>query len=182
MAAPRQNRKPEDILLRSMFRLYDKNQDGSLSKQECEAMFAELGIDATVGENSELMFQVIDADGSEKIYYDEFVAWARHTPLNTAGQYGRQAAHADFHLAKCIASYPEQIQWMVENFHWYDVDHSGSLSREEFMEIANEYAWEPKPDWDSVLAETDVSETGTLDLNEFIRWMLDHYNELVPPA
>jgi len=67
--------------LRQMFNLYDKSKDGFISKSELLQAMQKTGLDkAEIGE----LFASADADGSNGINFDEFVAL-----MESTGMYSR---------------------------------------------------------------------------------------------
>lgn len=68
---PPQNHK--SAAMRSVFRKFDKNGDGSIDKSELHAVFKEMGRVLSQDEIDRL-FKMCDADGSGLLNYEEFIA------------------------------------------------------------------------------------------------------------
>ena len=59
--------------MRSVFRKFDKNGDGSIDKSELHEVFKEMGRVLSQNEIDRL-FKMCDADGSGSLNYEEFIA------------------------------------------------------------------------------------------------------------
>merc|ERR1719408_1229397 len=64
----------EEAELKALFKSYDKNGDGHLSRQEMMAVFKATGQDWCEADLN-IMFDEVDTDKSGTIEYAEYVAW-----------------------------------------------------------------------------------------------------------
>eukprot|EP00746_Dinoflagellata_sp_MGD_P127558 gnl/MRDRNA2_/MRDRNA2_62107_c0_seq1.p1 gnl/MRDRNA2_/MRDRNA2_62107_c0~~gnl/MRDRNA2_/MRDRNA2_62107_c0_seq1.p1 ORF type:complete len:1219 (+),score=304.54 gnl/MRDRNA2_/MRDRNA2_62107_c0_seq1:75-3731(+) len=60
--------------VKDIFRVYDKNHDGFIDREELQHIFRLLSKDWSV-EEFDVMFKAVDQNGDGKISYDEFVDW-----------------------------------------------------------------------------------------------------------
>merc|ERR1712190_345397 len=105
-----------------------------------------------------IAYQLVDQDGSGEISCDEFVQWFMENYTD----------HFEAMLA--IQQYPEWMRWLIENFHWYDEDHSGSISLAEFKHVCNDYPAISE----SYLADIDKNGDNTISMSEFMYWAWEH--------
>ena len=134
----------EEEHLKNLFRQFDKDGNGIISKQEFEMQLIEMYGENDAYQLTQKIFPNIDVDNSGEISYNEFL-----TAL-----IDNQKILTDNKLEKA--------------FKMFDKDNSGKLS---VKEIQNIFGGEEKA-WEKVIQEVDENNDGEVDLEEFKQLML----------
>lgn len=133
-----------------LFVKIDKNLDGSISREE----FVE-GLNELVDEENEkfdenelnTIFDIIDADKSNSIEYEEFI---------------RAAADKKALLDK---------KYLKDAFNFFDKDKSGSIDLDEIQKVFFEGKETNEDELKAIIREVDLNSDGTVDFNEFCLMM-----------
>merc|ERR1712032_1046313 len=104
------SREKEVEGLREKFRVLDVSGNGSLEKEEVQDAFTSAGFEFSKQELEDI-FQALDADGSGRVYYTEWLA-ATLKPSNIKAE-----------------------DVVKELFNFFDFDQSGSVSRDEISAL-----------------------------------------------
>ena len=141
-----------DIVLKSLFQKYDKDNSGQLSMKEIpELLKNDLGLS---DEEAETYTLLLDKDASGSLSFDEFKSWL------TSGE-----------RLKNVDSYRFNLMYKaVEMFKKKDVDQSGSLERDEFAKLHVEMGGDPVY-LDSALNALDGDHNGKISFFEFMKWL-----------
>mmetsp|Transcript_64695 Transcript_64695/g.140953 ORF Transcript_64695/g.140953 Transcript_64695/m.140953 type:complete len:170 (-) Transcript_64695:65-574(-) len=156
-----------DVIIRSYFVKYDKDEDGCISKEEFEEVCYDLGFHIP---EADIVFTAIDADQDEKIEYDEFKAWLADTPV---------VQHVTsnpvrFKFLETAEQFPEWMEWSISTFRSYDPERLGYISHASFEQMSKDYPFPTVPDWSSV----DLDHNQQVSFKEFMRLMWDNYDVL----
>jgi len=134
--------------LRDMFMALDGNGDGLLTVAELKHGLEKAGLKEIPPDLQQIMEEV-DSDGSGRIDYTEFLA-----------------ATLDKKTYMC-----EDACWQA--FRVFDVNHDGSISREELMQVLNdgEVKNAAARDMAEIMQEIDQNGDGQIDFQEFMEMM-----------
>jgi calcium-dependent protein kinase len=140
----------EDLL--EIFKVLDKDNNGTLSRQEIAegiGFFSRgLGLEQEV---DRIMAQV-DIDGSGEIDYSEFVA----ATVNKSTLLSRERLEIAFKL--------------------YDTENRGSISKDQLKAIFGKHYSHEDSFWESMINEVDKNQDGVIDIYEFSDMMLSLAN------
>lgn len=142
-----------DIALKSLFRKYDLNRDGALSRKELEILLKEdLGLEE---DQCEVYVYILDKDGDSCISYEEFHFWLRSKEkLKNVTDNGRFVI----------------LRKAIEMFKQYDRDSNFSLDREEVKSLLVNSGGMVE-NIDTALKELDVDHNGHVSFQEFLTWL-----------
>lgn len=142
-----------EIVLKSLFLKYDKDQSGQLNKSELSVLFQDdLGF---TKDQSEAYALLLDKDGNAQVSFEEFHAW-----LKSGEKFKNIDDKTRYH----------KLKKAVELFNKFDVDRSQALDREEFKKLFKEVGGKPK-NLDKALAELDKDGNNIISFQEFLRWL-----------
>lgn len=133
--------KAERDEMLELFKKLDVDNSGTLSRQEIQAgirVFKQVS-------DSEIdrIMREVDANGSGEVDYSEFIA-------------------ACFNKDELLTA--ERLQMA---FNEYDIDHNGSISKEELEEMLGKGKNYDEKFWTSMIAQADKNGDGVIDLEEF---------------
>ncbi|XP_028312680.1 calmodulin-like protein 1 [Gouania willdenowi] len=131
--------------LRALFHAYDVDHSGSIEKQEFSIICKELRVSP---QEAEKIFNRLDVDRDGTVTLEEFIKGFR-------GQNSEEIEDQD----------QDQLRAL---FHAYDMDHSGTIERNEFFIICKELRV-PSREAEKIFNQLDVDNDGTVTLEEFIR-------------
>lgn len=140
--------KAEREEMLELFKSLDKDNNGTLSRQEIEegmAMF--VSVTGLKGEVDRIMQQV-DIDGSGEIDYTEFITAT---------------------MNKSMLLSQEKLELA---FKMYDVDGSGTITKDELKAILGKQQQYDDSFWEGMIREVDKNGDGVIDIHEFSEMML----------
>jgi len=151
------------LLSRVMFDKYDPDKSGYIDLKEFQAMLRDHGMFLD-GDALEIAFSEVDADGSQRISYEEFMEWKKSSSFS-------DLAIDDETL--------ERRQSFLELFKRHDVNNDGCMHVSEFpslYEELKEFDLIKKP-LAEVLADMDDNRDGVIQFNELVRWMENEFRK-----
>ncbi|EDQ93080.1 uncharacterized protein MONBRDRAFT_22474 [Monosiga brevicollis MX1] len=160
--------------LQIIFRRYDRDGSGTISASELTEVAYKMGHPMT--EEQYRFHAPCAVDGSGELNYSEFKRWWANKDRFT--QLEDQPAHEDEQAAEqdmaAAAAWTKWVDSVVAHFEFFDKDHSGSISRDEFGELfqnlrGNGYDLPSTPD--AALAVLDANGDGSVSLREYVQWM-----------
>lgn len=140
---------PEEKLdeYREAFRLFDKDNSGTISVHEIGRIMKNMGNEMTEDELKDMIGD-LDTDGSGEINFDEFVTLMRRTEV-----------HEELSEEEAV----------IRAFKTFDKDNNGWLSCEEFkhilMNLGNKFTEEETLE---IFNEADLDHDGRIDYVEFV--------------
>lgn len=145
---------PTDQLvgIQEMFKAIDEDGSGTITIEELREGLRKKGAEMDENELQRIVDN-IDANGNQKIDYEEFLA-------------------ATIHLSKL-----EKEENMVLAFQYFDTDNSGYITRDE-LEAALEKIGDDSIDVDKILGEADINNDGKIDYEEFCKMMRENKVDL----
>mmetsp|Transcript_518 Transcript_518/g.1398 ORF Transcript_518/g.1398 Transcript_518/m.1398 type:complete len:508 (-) Transcript_518:89-1612(-) len=170
----------EAAAIMEVFKQWDTNGSGSISRRELKQVMAVLMGHMSEGDIDVLMDEA-DTNNNGKIEVEEFVRWLTKPPKTSVG--------------KAIFDYHEALRPI---WHCYDRDKMGSIDKQEFEEVhcilqaclrmfsGREDGCENDPLHladDSKDAFRHINQNGddTINYLEFVQWMKDHIPANMPP-
>lgn len=135
----------ELVGIQEMFKAIDEDGSGTITLEELRAGLKKKGVDMDDSELQRIVDK-IDANGNQKIDYEEFLA-------------------ATIHLSKL-----EKEENMVLAFQYFDTDNSGYITRDELV-TAMEKVGDSNINIDDILREADCNGDGKIDYEEFCKMM-----------
>lgn len=142
-----------DIVLKSLFLKYDKDNSGYLSKEELNSLLIDdLGLTAAQADAYSLL---IDSNADSKLSFQEFAKWLRSGDrLESVSDKSRYA----------------RVQKAIEMFNKYDVDGNKSLDRKEFEKLFDDCGGK-KARLADALNQLDTDDNGKISFTEFMKWL-----------
>jgi Ca2+-binding EF-hand superfamily protein len=146
--------------VKNLFDEFDDDGSGEIGEEELRALIQMLGVTFNEDELKATMLE-LDKDGSGEVDFQEFYKWWRDPATE-----GR--------LAAC----KERMSSVKDRFDEVDIDHSGSLDREEVRQLCEKMLEVElsEQQLDQGMAEMDGDGGGEVDFNEFYIWW-DRCNE-----
>ena len=142
-----------DIVLKSLFKKYDRDGSGTLAKTELLCMLRDdLGLSSDEAETYVLL---VDKDASGKLSFDEFKTW-----LNSGEKLRNVEDNSRFYM----------MQKAVEMYKKYDTDATGGLDRKEFSILYSDVGGKPE-NLDSALQSLDKDGNSKISFYEFLKWL-----------
>ena len=136
---------------REAFRVFDKNDDGTISASELGTVMRSLGANPKEFELRDMIAEV-DADKSGSVDFDEFLSL----------------------MAKKLKSNTDPEEELREAFDVFDRDGNGFISAEELRNALTNLGEKiPAEDVDEIMRKSDHNEDGMLSWEEFRKMMLD---------
>ncbi|KAL5247756.1 hypothetical protein ACHWQZ_G019593 [Mnemiopsis leidyi] len=134
--------------LKDIFRMFDKDNSGSIDVNELESMVSSLGISATKEDLNDMIAEA-DIDKSGTIEFDEF----------------KTLIGPHFQKEKPPEDY-------IDAFNFFDKDGDGFISRSELRNIMNTVDSKlAESDIEDMIKEADINGDGKIDFDEFIKMM-----------
>lgn len=143
--------KSEMQLLCEAFQSIDLNCDGKLSKDELVIQFRQFTTEEQALEEVESILREVDSDRNGEIDYSEF--------LRVCMNKDKAANKENLELA----------------FRFFDKNGNGKITCEEIREVLGTGEVLSDDVWQAVISEVDDNGDGMLDLEEFLRLMIDIY-------
>jgi Ca2+-binding EF-hand superfamily protein len=143
------------------WKMFDKNGDGQLDKNEFYVLMKRMNPDPVERHISDQMFACVDADDSGEIDCEEFLSWIFQMYAPYSG--GLRERLGDMN--------PGQV---VEYFKRIDTNGNGELDKSEFWTFLAKFCPEARlsPKEASDLFEViDKDSSGEVDAYEFVRWV-----------
>lgn len=132
--------------VREVFKLFDKDNDGKITRDEVKSLLRALGRSTTPDEIQALI-NTVDKDNSGTIELQEFTNY-----LDTAFAVPRS-----------------RVEEVVDAFRIFDLDNNGYISAEEFKNILMNYGGNfTAEEVDEIFKEIDVDKDGKLTYAEFV--------------
>ena len=142
-----------DMVLRSLFSKYDKDNSGTLAGTELQQFLEEdLGMNT---EEAEIYAMLSDDDGSKSMSYDEFKQW-----LHSGENFQYVNDSSKFFI----------VHKAVEMFQQYDTDGKGCLDVGEFSKVLTDLNYEADTTEAALLA-LDKDGNGVISFSEFLAWL-----------
>lgn len=142
-----------DVVMRSLFLKYDKDNSGYLDMDELKTLFVDdfrLNLKQT-----EVYAHLLDKDGDSKVSFEEFSTWIRGCEMmKTVDNKSRYSL----------------VQQAVYLFKKYDVDGSQALDRHEFAQLLLDMGGKLE-DLDDAMQELDEDGNGRISFPEFLKWL-----------
>ncbi|KAJ2741996.1 hypothetical protein GGI20_004793 [Coemansia sp. BCRC 34301] len=128
------------------FALFDKDNDGSITATELEAVLKSLGQNPSKAEVQDMVNE-LDTDGNGKIDFEEFIAlMQRHSP--------------------------DESDELKEAFSVFDKDGDGFITEPELAEAMTKLGENIEPkEVKAMFNEADVNQDGAISYNEFVAMM-----------
>uniref|UniRef100_A0A7M5WYH6 EF-hand domain-containing protein n=1 Tax=Clytia hemisphaerica TaxID=252671 RepID=A0A7M5WYH6_9CNID len=142
-----------DVALKSLFRKYDVNRDGQLSRDEIQVLFKEdLGL---TDEQSEVYLYILDQDDDGTVSWDEFLFWMRSKER--------------------LQNVTDQVRYKLirqalDLFQSYDRDHNFSLDKEELKTVLINSGGNAE-NIEIALQQLDKDHNGNVSFLEFLGWL-----------
>ncbi len=157
---------PQEIdTIRELFKTADIAKKGSLNRRELQRVFTALELHVTP-QGFESLFLALDKGNDGVITLDDFICGFRmlHHPDSTAHTDG--AASASF--ANFLRNYDQHTG--AELFKLCDLDHDGSISRDELRAVLTTHAHltVSAAAFESLWARLDTNGDGRISLQEFL--------------
>jgi Ca2+-binding EF-hand superfamily protein len=141
------------VVLQSLFRKYDLNQNGFLEEEELRSLLEQdLGMNP---DQADVFTLLIDKKGEHKVSYSEFVDW-----LHSDERYRCINDTSRFHL----------ISKAVELFRQFDSNDNGSLDRREFLRLVRSLGYQHVNN-NIEFQKMDNDGNGVISFWEFLRWL-----------
>lgn len=141
------------VVLKNLFKKYDIDNNGLLSKFELEKLLKEdLGFS---DEKTDAFHLLIDKNGDGTVSFDEFKDWV---------QSGEKFKFIDINSRYFI------MMSAINLFAKYDKDNSRCLDRQEFMSLHNDFGGKSE-NADSALQVLDKDTNGVISFYEFLKWL-----------
>ena len=142
-----------DIALKSLFRKYDVDRNGTLSREELSVLFSEdLGL---TDEQSEIYLYILDQNGDDCVSWDEFLFWMRSKErLQNVTDKVRY----------------KMIRQALDLFQSYDNDHNFALDKEELKTVLLNSGGRVE-NIEVALQELDKDHNGNISFLEFLSWL-----------
>jgi len=136
--------------LASVFRVFDKDNSGSITKDELISFFKNLNI--TIDEKAlDKTIAEVDDNGNGEIDFNEFVVLMHSTPKSD-----------------------KKIDELREAFKVFDLNNDGKISADELQLVLSKYGENvTKEDIELIMSTVDLDGNGTIDYDEFRKMMLD---------
>jgi len=175
-SSPTSDSDAEVKAVKKVFRDWDKDGNGSISKEELKEVMREILGDMSDADLERLMDEA-DKDRNGTIDLEEFVEWMMKPASKSQG--------------KAIISYADAFKPIFDVF---DRDQTGKITKAEFTEChcilqgalrlnpkaPSEGGDDPldlKKSEEDAFAEADKTHTGYITFSEFIQWMQEHIPE-----
>ncbi|KAL3312456.1 hypothetical protein Ciccas_008951, partial [Cichlidogyrus casuarinus] len=139
--------------IRSSFRFFDKNGDGSISGEELETVMSYFGHEPGTVDIQEMMRQV-DNDGNGEIDFKEFVQMM--SDAYKGGAFGNQSTDIS------LATYKKAFQF-------FDKDGDGFIQAEELRALFSSFGDDTVTDAEieQMIQEADLDGDGKINFDEF---------------
>ena len=142
-----------DVALKSLFKKYDVNHDGQLSREELLVLFQDdLGLD---DQQCEIYMYILDRDGDDSVSWDEFLFWMRSKERlqNVTDKVRYQL-----------------IRQALDLFQSYDKDHNFALDKNELKTVLINSGGRVE-NIETALQELDKDHNGNVSFLEFLSWL-----------
>jgi Ca2+-binding EF-hand superfamily protein len=152
------------VALRGLFKKYDGDQDGELSKKEFKKLAKGIGLQ-TKGSELTSMFRSMDVDNSGTIDYGEFRDWYQN---HTDGSILKGRIKGAVGNDKKSLKKAGLIRTMFTRI---DSNGSGEVEMEEMLQLSLDLGLDiVMRDMELIFQEMDLDGNGTIDLDEFTEW------------
>ena len=142
-----------DIVLKSLFLKYDKDESGKPNHHELSTLFKDdLGFNKEQADTYSLL---LDRDGSSNVSFEEFKSW-----LNSGEKFQNINDKSRY----------SSLKQAVDLFRRYDTDNSQALDRKEFCKLFIDVGGKEQ-NLDGALKELDRDGNGRISFQEFLRWL-----------
>ena len=146
-----------------VFAAYDDNNDGTINKEELEAVMKYMGLNPTKKELQEIMNK-LDADGSGFLEFQEYLNLVQ--TIKNADPLDFDPTLNSNNLTK------EEEEQIKDKFLLFDADGSGSISKEELGAAMRYMGQNPtEAEVQTMLESLDKDGTHVLEFSEFLRLM-----------
>jgi len=143
------------------WKMFDKNGDGQLDKNEFYVLMKRMNPDPVERHISDQMFTCVDADDSGEIDCEEFLSWIFQMYAPYSG--GLRERLGDMN--------PDQV---VEYFKRIDTNGNGELDKSEFWTFLAKFCPEARlsaKEASDLFDVIDKDSSGEVDAYEFVRWV-----------
>jgi len=142
------------IVLKSLFKKYDSNNNGYLEESELKHLLQDdLGLSSY---QSELYSLLLDKDGDHHVSFDEFQTWLR--------------SEERFQNIDDLSRFSILCQ-AVNYFKMFDKDDNDTLNHDEFNELMVSLGYHDKLDKEKAFGVIDCHGNGVISFWEFLRWL-----------
>ena len=142
-----------DIVLKSLFCKYDKDNSGFINFEELSNLLIE-DLDLS-SEQAETYVYLLDKDGNGKLSFDEFKAW-----LKSGENLVNVTDSSRFYI----------MQKAIEYYKRYDLDGSGWLDCNEFSQLHRELGGSSQ-NLKAALQSMDKDGNNKISFFEFLKWL-----------
>eukprot|EP01052_Picozoa_sp_SAG31_P016736 SAG31_NODE_1120_length_9805_cov_8.220173_6_plen_1010_part_00 len=175
-------------IMRDVFLKHDADGYGVVGNEDFRFAATELGLNLTPNGMKKAL-AVLDADGSGTVEFQQFLGWYFADIIEEVLTIEQRAAmqRAKVKADRRKATDCDQLSRVMEHarhaFQQYDSDHSGTISRSDFVELCYDmgYCIEDRRSQSLVLSILDVEDSGRISFRSFFRWWKSHKNRIHLP-
>lgn len=150
------NAEVPDVVVRSLFHKYDTDGSGNLGKNEMLNLLKDdLGLK---DEQARACIMLVDKDGCGEVSFNEFITW-----LRTENGFRNIDDRSRYY----------KVQKAIELFKKFDKDGNGTIDREEFKQLFQQFKAGncDESQLDNALKSLDTSGDGQISFAEFLAWL-----------
>jgi len=157
--------------LEEIFEIFDKDDSGNLSVQECSQMLARMGLNPKTRAQQRqiaIILESVDLDGSGDYSFDEVAVLFQRV----VEMLGRESRKAELAIAKELGSSAREVEEHHEIFVTLDQEDRGELKVKELRQLVDTIrAPIPGDLLNDMIFEVDADGSGVVEFGEFLRFM-----------